>query len=1049
QMTEPSDARVEEEPVDEADQASQKENINGVEDSSAKSKSDSEESNGETTEEDEESKKWKFTRGPRNRVKLYVLCEQRVWDDRGTGHVACLPLPDKSGFHAIVVRLEANDKNVLESKILLDTVYQKQQETLIVWSESDTTDLALSFQEKSGCEELWTRICEVQGKDPKECGVGSGNDAGDDDGEDSAEGTSGSGSERGGNGSSSSYSAAAKRAAAEPLPPFQMARLIEIEHIFAGGATSGMMTKEKLANAIENLDYIPKMCDVFRMCEDIENKRGLEALFHIAKGMFMLNKNSIIEMLLHEEHLKDVIGMLEYDPINKDAPKPHREFLYERSHFKQILPMNNEILREKIHQAYRVQYVQDVCLPAPSLFEENNLSVLNSYIFFLRVDIVTLVQESEELMSALFKELVDASTLPARRRELSAFLKELCAMSGALQQTGPASKEAFYKSLLAHDILKAIEPTFRGRDEFTKQTMTEILHMVSEYNSQAVREFLIQQSKDKSENDILLNLLLKHIVTDRDPELTSATQMLQVMRMLLDPEHMAQKGEKNEFLHIFYSKCLPCFTASLVENVADGKRPKKDDYHTAKKLSLVLRLLNFCVGHHALPMRTFIIRRDFLNKVLVLLNSRHHFLALYALKLLRSVVQQKDEFYYNYCTERNVFDKVVECLVDNGRRNNLLNSSVIELFEFMRQEDMKPVIYHIVERHNETLKEHDYVKTFRDLKLRYDQHKDREEQLRKQREEREQQGSSYMRKEEERWKAREREMEKEEQWFDDDEDEDEEEEKAAKEEKEREERKRAERSKAPGPSPGRKSGAEPMFPKMKATKEKEEEEGGVFGGSPRLSTSLGGLANAPKIVIKVLQTEGTRSRSPSPGSVPPREDEVSSSQASSSTTDAAAAGAAPTTPKRPTPATSPNSQEAPKKGLVEYDDSDDSDPETDEAVAAAAAAGAASGDDEAVPSSSTGSPTTEEAESATGGGGGEGRRAGKRERRGEDEEDVSSTSGDDERDAAAAAAAAGGDSPCAAKKASRKRESTDADDVSTKRIRVEDDGAGPESVDAK
>lgn len=32
-----------------------------------------------------------------------------------------------------------------------------------------------------------------------------------------------------------------------------------------------------------------------------------------------------------------------------------------------------------------------------------------------------------------------------------------------------------------------------------------------------------------------------------------------------------------------------------------------------------------------------------------------------------------------------VFDKVVECLEDNGRRNNLLNSSVIELFEFMRQ----------------------------------------------------------------------------------------------------------------------------------------------------------------------------------------------------------------------------------------------------------------------------------------------------------------------------------------------------------------------------
>jgi protein phosphatase-4 regulatory subunit 3 len=58
------------------------------------------------------------------------------------------------------------EKNVLESIIRLDTLYQKQQGTLIVWSESDTCDLALSFQEKNGCAEIWDKICKIQGKDP-------------------------------------------------------------------------------------------------------------------------------------------------------------------------------------------------------------------------------------------------------------------------------------------------------------------------------------------------------------------------------------------------------------------------------------------------------------------------------------------------------------------------------------------------------------------------------------------------------------------------------------------------------------------------------------------------------------------------------------------------------------------------------------------------------------------------------------------------------------------------------------------------------------------
>ena len=39
-------------------------------------------------------------------MKLYVLCEQRTWDDRGTGHVACVQVPGQN-VHVIIVRLEA------------------------------------------------------------------------------------------------------------------------------------------------------------------------------------------------------------------------------------------------------------------------------------------------------------------------------------------------------------------------------------------------------------------------------------------------------------------------------------------------------------------------------------------------------------------------------------------------------------------------------------------------------------------------------------------------------------------------------------------------------------------------------------------------------------------------------------------------------------------------------------------------------------------------------------------------------------------------------
>ena len=32
---------------------------------------------------------------------------------------------------------------------------------MIVWSEADNYDFALSFQEKAGCDEIWEKICQV------------------------------------------------------------------------------------------------------------------------------------------------------------------------------------------------------------------------------------------------------------------------------------------------------------------------------------------------------------------------------------------------------------------------------------------------------------------------------------------------------------------------------------------------------------------------------------------------------------------------------------------------------------------------------------------------------------------------------------------------------------------------------------------------------------------------------------------------------------------------------------------------------------------------
>ncbi|CAM9804549.1 unnamed protein product, partial [Discosporangium mesarthrocarpum] len=123
------------------------------------------------------------------RVKLYQLNEEGQWDDRGTGHISCR-FVESIGGTALVVLSEQNGRELLQSKVVDEDVYQRQGDNIITWCEPPApgapgsatgqgaggVDLALSFQENMGCLEIWGQVCEIQGRygDYREPCVGGG-----------------------------------------------------------------------------------------------------------------------------------------------------------------------------------------------------------------------------------------------------------------------------------------------------------------------------------------------------------------------------------------------------------------------------------------------------------------------------------------------------------------------------------------------------------------------------------------------------------------------------------------------------------------------------------------------------------------------------------------------------------------------------------------------------------------------------------------------------------------------------------------------------------
>lgn len=179
------------------------------------------------------------------------------------------------------------------------------------------------------------------------------------------------------------------------LPACELSKLDEIAELF-NSVLPSPIRREKLALAIEQDNYIRKLLDLFHICEDLENLEGLHHLYDIFKSLFFMNKPSLLEIMLADDLVFDVVGCLEYDP-GKPAPQRHRLFLKESANFKEIIPITNSDIINKIHQTYRVQYIADVILPPPSVFDDNMLASVHSFILFNRIEIATHLQVGQLL----------------------------------------------------------------------------------------------------------------------------------------------------------------------------------------------------------------------------------------------------------------------------------------------------------------------------------------------------------------------------------------------------------------------------------------------------------------------------------------------------------------------------------------------------------------------------------------------------------------------------------------------------------------------------
>lgn len=647
-----------------------------------------------------------------NRVKVYQLNQEGAWEDQGTGYTSLA-----QGF--IVVHAEEDEKpsatkKILEVRVVAEDVYQRQGDTIISWNDANLqVDLALSFQEARQCTLFWTELQGLQGRN-----------------------TEGMRPEQQFAPAGAEYVSLDH----QQLPEPSMENLNDIAHIVEN---CGVYQREYLAQGFARKEYLRQLLEIFTMCEDLDNTTGLTALFRIFKGMVMLNDNCLLELLLSEEYILSVIGVLEYDS-ELNSHTAHREYLTKTVVFKEVVPIHDKVVLQHTHQNFRVMYLKDVVLA--KYLDDHTFSTLSTLIYFNSVDIVDRLQADATFLNNLFSALLDPSNSTERLSDLMGFLQEFCLLAKNLQVM---ARGQFYRKLLDHNLFKVIETALSHVQRSLRLCGVDIAHGLVSQESHLCRAHMMQQSPKCA----LLGMLVEQLFADNDSGIKS--QVSELIRNLLDPELMEGTSEKDDFLNLFYEAFMEplvsCVSSEqvVIDKMRDFRRKDKsgqcakeqmdsDAALVAATQNQVCEILAFCVQHHGYRIKYFILRHNIVQKALQLVlkkggssSSQYHrvagnFLTLTVMRFVRACVGLKDEFYNRHLVKNNLFEPIMVAFQNNGNRYNLFNSAVIDLVEFCRRENVKSLVAHLVEQHAQKFKGADYVSTFTDLVRKHEQNVDAE-----------------------------------------------------------------------------------------------------------------------------------------------------------------------------------------------------------------------------------------------------------------------------------------------------------------------------------
>ncbi|KAJ5073055.1 serine/threonine-protein phosphatase 4 regulatory subunit 3 [Anaeramoeba ignava] len=507
--------------------------------------------------------------------------------------------------------------------------------------------------------------------------------------------------------------------------------------------------KEKnIANRKNNIHSKPIIKNAHE--QKIEDQQ-LQLLFRITKKIVSFNDLESLENIINEKNIMKTIGIFEYDPemkrsrrniekwdiniekaiknlekaningeernaqdlninmnnridfeekryINpnsnpnitdqKNIQNSHRLFLNKICKFHEVIRME-EYLLDKIHYTYRLQYVRDVVLA--SILDPVSSQRITQIIMENYREIFNDLIEKNNLFELLNKEYNKEPKNQQTQKKVIQLLNEMSIIMHHIVYSSIMQISSFNRT---QELLVLLVQALDNEDVGIQIMSLEIINRLVLHNTVHIRMFSVGEIQ-RNEKYSFFQALVK-LIANQDDSNRTKFPAFDILMDLLNTTTINSQIDQENLLQVFYGN----FMEDLVEQTLglSSKICSEKKTLETSKAEIVVRVcefLSFCIFHHGFRIKNFLIRSDIALKLLPFLLFGTSFLRVSIVKFFKNYLVIEDKIFIKNTIQIHFFKYLFEIFESIHMKNNLLVSSILELFSMIYQLNISDIVSHI------------------------------------------------------------------------------------------------------------------------------------------------------------------------------------------------------------------------------------------------------------------------------------------------------------------------------------------------------------------